>query len=292
MTDPHDARSDEPGSEPAARPAPAPDAGSSPTGGTAPAATGPVPGAAGASGPSAPARPIKKDSIWEVYYPRDVTSDRHAVPVASFPMIVYFWPTMLAFLVCGMLQAWTGAAPATLGWIATAALGLNLLVIVTDLDQKKFLIAVLLIVVVGLLAWITTLKEMTLVPSVRGFLGGLEVTYSTDAYLVVGAMLATFFLLGMITPRVDYWRLEPNEFVHYIQPWGRDQSIPRQGSTVTRETPDVLEYLLTFGGGSLVIRREGEVAARIEHVPFLGRRMIAIERMLGVTRVMQVRDEG
>jgi hypothetical protein len=42
---------------------------------------------------------------------------------------------------------------------------------------------------------------------------------------------------------------------------------------------------LTFGGGTLVIRREDQVVARIEHVPFLGRRMKAIERLLGVTRV-------
>ena len=82
--------------------------------------------------------------------------------------------------------------------------------------------------------------------------------------------------------------MEPNEFVHYVQPWGRDQSIPRQGSTVTREVPDVLELLLTFGGGTLVIRRDNQVVARIEHVPFLGRRMVAIERLLGVTRVRHV----
>ena len=70
-----------------------------------------------------------------------------------------------------------------------------------------------------------------------------------------------------------------------IQPWGRDQSIPRLGSTVTREVPDVLELILTFGGGTLAIKREGQVVARIEHVPFLGKRMKSIERLLGVTRV-------
>ena len=91
----------------------------------------------------------------------------------------------------------------------------------------------------------------------------------------------------MTTPRFNYWRLEPNEFVHYIQPWGRDQSIPRLGSTVSREVPDVLELILTFGGGTIVIKREGQVVARIEHVPFLGKRMKSIERLLGVTRVQQ-----
>lgn len=38
---------------------------------------------------------------------------------------------------------------------------------------------------------------------------------STDAYFV---MFSVLFLVGMIQPRFNYWRLEPNEFVHYIQP--------------------------------------------------------------------------
>ena len=50
----------------------------------------------------------------------------------------------------------------------------------------------------------------------------------------------------------------------------------------------MLELILTFGGGTLVIRREGQVVARIRHVPFLSRRMVAIERMLGITRVKDV----
>jgi ABC-type arginine transport system permease subunit len=70
-----------------------------------------------------------------------------------------------------------------------------------------------------------------------------------------------------------------------VQPFGRDLSIPRQGSTVSREVPDLLEFFLLFGGGSLVIKREGQVVARIDHIPFLGRRMVALEAMLGVTRV-------
>lgn len=67
--------------------------------------------------------------------------------------------------------------------------------------------------------------------------------------------MCIFFVLGMIQPRFNYWRLEPNEFVHYIQPWGRDQSVPRLGSTVTREVPHaiyrpvLLRYALARGLG-------------------------------------------
>ena len=203
-------------------------------------------------------------------------------------MIIYFWPAMLIFLICGILQSLGWASPETLGWWAVGMLSFNLMVIVTDLDQKKFLITILFLAILGLGAWITSLKDLTFVASATSWFTSLEVTFSTHAYYLLFFVLWFFFCVGMLTPRFDYWRLEPNEFVHYIQPWGRDQSIPRQGSTVTREVTDVLELILTFGGGTLVIRRDGEAVARIEHVPFLGRRMIAIERLLGVTRVKNV----
>ena len=114
---------------------------------------------------------------------------------------------------------------------------------------------------------------------------------STSAYLILAVILTIFFCWGMIRPMFDYWILEHNEFVHYIQPFGRDMSVPRSGSTVSKDIPDILEYILTLGGGSLVIKREGEVVATIPHIPFLGRRMKVIEKMLSEQRVTTYEHE-
>lgn len=227
-----------------------------------------------------------KESIWEVYYPFNSDGEKDAVPVASFPMIIYFWPTLVAFLVCGIMQSFgDGTQSVTLGWWATGILSFNLMVIVTDLDQKKFLIVMLMLLLGGLGLYVGRLKGWAVIGDIGSWIASLQVSYSTHAYLVIAFVTLFFFFIGMLQPRLNYWRLEPNEFVHYVQPWGRDQSIPRLGSTVTREVPDVLELMLTFGGGSLVVKRDNQVVARIEHVPFLGRRMKSIERLLGVTRV-------
>ena len=249
--------------------------------------TQPPPAAAAQTGDETSGE-LQKESIWEVYFPTKLNIDKRAIPVASFPMIIYFWPTIVAMLGCGICSRFGWVEANTLGWVATVLLSFNLMVIVTDLDQKKFIIVMLLVILVGMGLWVSNLKELGFVSGLLDWLQGLDVTYSTHTYFILFSVLWFFFALGMLHPRFNYWRLEPNEFVHYIQPWGRDQSVPRLGSTVTREVPDVLELLLTFGGGTLVIRREGQVVARIEHVPFLGRRMVAIERMLGVTRVRHV----
>lgn len=230
----------------------------------------------------------KKESAWEVFYPRDINADKSAVLVASFPMIIYFWPSLFVLLFCAVLQP-LGVSPQWLGWCATLSILFNLLVIVTDLNQKKFVIASLTTIVTSLLLYIAHQKEFGFVSSIGHWIAGFELTYSNDVYMVLCAFLWIFMGVGLAQPRLNYWRLEPNEFTHYVQPWGRDQSVPRLGSTVTREIPDVLEMLLTFGGGTLVIRREGQVVVRVDNVPFLGRRMIAIEKMLGVTRVRAVK---
>ena len=227
---------------------------------------------------------LERESIWDIYYPRNLDQDKQAVLVASFPMIIYFWPSMIVFLSCGFLSL-MGVSPNALGWAGSCALLFNLLVIVTDLNQKKFTIALLTLVVGGLLLYITSQKDVAFVGALGTWISSLTLTYSTHVYFLIGGFLFVFMGLGCLQPRMDYWRFEPNEFTHYLQPWGRDQSVPRQGSTVTREIPDVLELLLTFGGGTLLVRRENQIVARIEHVPFLGRRMKSIERMLGVTRV-------
>lgn len=232
----------------------------------------------------------QKESRWEVYWPKKQTSNRKAIYIASFPPIVYFWPGMLTFFVCGLLQASTGIDPGTLGWIAIGVFTLNILTIVQDFDQKKFLILILVVIVGGLGAWIINMKGIEFLKNWVHAIIGLAPAFSTSAYFILAAILFLLLIWGLIRPLFDYWRFEHNEFVHYIQPFGRDQSIPRMGSTVAKQVPDMLEFILTWGGGSLVITREGRTWATIPHIPFLGWRMRAIEKMLSETRVTSVEE--
>ena len=73
---------------------------------------------------------------------------------------------------------------------------------------------------------------------------------------------------------------------------GRDLSIARSDCSVYKEVPDIFEYLLFAGGGSLVIHRGGQVLATIPHVPFLSWRMPAIEHLLAETRVTIDRNDS
>jgi hypothetical protein len=173
----------------------------------------------------------------------------------------------------------------TLGWIAMLVFAFNVLVIVQDFDQKRFMIMVLLLVVFGLVAWLVRKYNLTILDTIVNWLIGLAPSFSTSAYFLFALILLGLFLWGITLPLFDYWKFEHNEFIHYIQPFGRDMSVPRTGSTVSKHIPDMLEFILTWGGGSLVIKREGQVWATIPHIPFLGLRMKALKKMLSETRV-------
>ena len=147
---------------------------------------------------------LQKMSIWEVYYPSKLDEDKEAIPVASFPMIIYFWPSLLAFLLCGILQSLGWASEGTLGWVATCSLAFNLLVIVTDLDQKKFMITILGVVVLGLGAWISNMKGLPVVGALYAWIGGLELHYSNDVLWVISGFLGLFLFVGLIQPRFNY----------------------------------------------------------------------------------------
>ncbi|MAG63559.1 hypothetical protein CMO84_08565, partial [Candidatus Woesearchaeota archaeon] len=67
---------------------------------SAPATEDPLPG------PEAPQKkptPRPTDSAWDVYWPKGDDPRANSVRLASFPLILYFWPTLLTFMGCAGL---------------------------------------------------------------------------------------------------------------------------------------------------------------------------------------------
>jgi hypothetical protein len=228
----------------------------------------------------------KSASAWEVYLPKKGPRLHGTVYVASFPPILYFWPTMVMCILAAISQGASGSESVVAGWFFVGMLTLNFVVLAHDFDQKQFVILILVLVVLGLLAWIVNLYGFTFLKNALHWIFGFKPVLSTDVYLLVGGVLIVMCALGLLSPRFNYWKLEQNEFIHYLQPVGRDRSIARAQCSVYKEIPDIFEYLLFFGGGSLVIRRNDQVVATIPHIPLLGLRMPAIEHLLGETRVV------
>ena len=245
-----------------------------------------------AASPHPPPPPAQKAprparaSVWDIYYPRKYADHNEPIYVAGFPEIILLWPTMAVMLLCAFLQGVVNVSPSFLGWAAVAVLFFNLLVFVQEFDQKRFLIVVLALISFFLLVWIVNLYGFSFIKDLARWILGFSPQFSTDAYLMLGLALLVLLCWGLIVPLFDYWKLEQNEFVHFTQPIGKDLSIARAGCSVAKEIPDVIECVLTGGGGDLTFRRDNQTLATVRNVPFLGRRMDAIDHMLSETRVI------
>lgn len=227
----------------------------------------------------------RKPTIWEIYYPYKIDAHRDVIHLSSFPEIVLLWPTMVGCFLCALLQSTGLIAEVSAGWLFLVILGLNLLVLVQDFDQKQFTIFLLAVLACLLGIWIINLYGFAFLKRFAEWFLSFEPKLSTHAYMLTGVMLLAFFIWGCIVPLFSYWKIEQNEFVHFTRPIGRDMSIARFGCTVFKEIPDIFQCVLTGGGGNLIIKRNDQVVATISNVPFLGLRMAAIEDMLSETRV-------
>lgn len=225
--------------------------------------------------------------VFEVFYPINLDKARDRVYVASFPKIIYMWPTIICLLVCSIVQMTMEAdISPTLGWIFICLFSFNWLVIAQDFPRLKFVILILVVALILMLFWLINLKDVTILDAVQDFLKSLEPGLTTHTYLILFVILLALFLWGLTSPLVDHWRFENNEFIHFVRPFGRDQSFPRLGHSVVMEITDVFEFILC-GSASIVIKKDNEVVARIENVPFALRKMKVIDKIIGELKVTQ-----
>ena len=108
---------------------------------------------------------------------------------------------------------------------------------------------------------------------------------ASGAFLVLYALLRAFY--------DGRWQVTPNEFQRKVT-LRRHESHARGAKTVQAEFPDLLEWLLGFGAGTLTVRdpRNRRVIERVPHVFFLTSKVRRIERLLELREVLHAEDDG
>ena len=191
------------------------------------------------------------------------------VVVYSYPPIIYFWPVVFSGLVLSGLHL-VAPAPFAYGiawWISLAipilAMGIN----ISGDDAVKVggisLAATFLVWILWLyglpLGWIGTLLANTC----PVFNPGIALWTSTFGGLIL--------LLSYVVTRLEsHWVINPNTFQHTR--WLRTvRIIKHEDGRMYVEYPDLLEWLLLFGGGDLVIKSNDGVTEldRIRNVPWV-----------------------
>ena len=216
------------------------------------------------------------------------------VSLWSFPKAVFAWPLLLSGLIVLMADA-SGTGGPWAGWLQLLCAWLVLFALALDADVAGCTVLVLLAAIgVFFDLWLRLATGVDAFSYLRNALADLVPGASTEAAVL--SLVAGGFLMAYAVLRTAYdgrWQVTPNEFQRKVL-FRRHESHARGAKTVQAEFPDLLEWLLGFGAGTLTVRdsRTRRIQERVPHVFFLSSKVKRIERLLELREVMHADDEG
>ena len=216
------------------------------------------------------------------------------VDLWSFPKAVFAWPlafsggAVLAADALSLDGAWGG-------WLQLACALLVLFALALDADAAGSAVLALLAALACFFAlWLELALSISIFGPAWQALKGL-VTEDSPTVAVLSLGAGAFLVLYALL-RAFYdgrWQVTPNEFQRKVT-LRRHESHARGAKTVQAEFPDLLEWLLGFGAGTLTVRdpRNRRVIERVPHVFFLTSKVRRIERLLELREVLHAEDDG
>ena len=174
-----------------------------------------------------------------------------------------------------------------LGWIYLIALFLVLLTVSVDVERNYTVFWVVALIAIWLALWLLHEKDIPVFAHVYRFFADMNVSYDRAMGLALSIFLAFPYLVMLVWAQLNSkWRITYNEFEHYS--WGRaDDSLARGAKRVRTTYPDLLEFLMGLGAGTLIVysatgRSE---LKRIHNIPLLVLKRKRIDEILEKTMV-------
>lgn len=192
------------------------------------------------------------------------------VVIRSWPKIVMMIPTMIIALICGIVMAMKGVPDPKAGFslvhhgfclLFLFVLLVNLVLLLYDLSLRGFVIVVLLIVVIGMILYLTELKGY----NVKDWLGkvlSLQVYANAAFYFLFAFVLLVNMVIAWIITRFHYWVVEHNEIIMHNGFMHEQERHPTSTARFRLQINDVVEYAL-FGAGTLVFTFADDKSERI-----------------------------
>lgn len=221
------------------------------------------------------------------------TGKEPRVSLWSFPKAVFAWPLAASGIIVIVAEAISLGGPWG-GWLQLACALLVLFALALDADAVGCAVLLLLAGLFGFFAlWLRLASDLDLFHLIWTALKNLIPGASTEvAYLSVsaGGFLVLYAILRTVYD--GRWQVTPNEFQRKVT-LRRHESHARGAKTVQAEFPDLLEWLLGFGAGTLTVRdpRTRRIIDRVPHVFFLTSKIDRIERLLELREVVHADGE-
>lgn len=197
--------------------------------------------------------------------------------------VIYFYPTCLAAVVCGIIVSATGATsdnPGVTGIAFSLIFIFNLTIVAFDYTRLASIVIILMAVILILLS--------VMYPEFADVFHGLvtQPMFMNQTFYWVWAIGIAVVLVGiLIKTRFDYWEIKNNELVHHHGLLGDTERWPAPNMRVTKEIKDVMEYLLCRSGRLVLIPARENRAIVLDNVPGINGVEDRMQRLLSTLRV-------
>lgn len=216
-------------------------------------------------------------------------SDPNRVTIWQFPKAIFTWPLCVLSLLCLILYN-LGVNPEWLAWGQFVMLVGIILALGLDVDIHMLAIFGLLLLI-GLFCglWMTYAFGVPVFQNIYTLFRDLDLQFNEQTavlWFILGTILLAYSL-----GRVLYdgrWSMTANELQHQVL-FRRRRAFARGAKTVEAEYPDLIEWLLGFGCGTLIIldSRSRQVINRIPNVLALSSKVDKMDRLLELREVVE-----
>lgn len=216
------------------------------------------------------------------------------VLLVPYPKFVFFYPTAIAALVCGLVLYFTGfrevvaktdTVPVVMTAIFLGVITINLVVVVFDFPRSSSLTLFFVVSTFALLVWLLLIFKPGILPVLESTLLAIRPVANSTFFFCFFIIQAVFYVAVLISTRFDYWELSANELIHHHGMWSNMKRYPAPNLRVDKEVNDLFEYLL-LGAGRLVLHPAGEERAIVlDNVLFVDSKEQQLSKLLGAITV-------
>ncbi len=204
-----------------------------------------------------PAAPEPQPAATKASEPVAKSNRAEPLVIRSWPKIVLMWPTLVLSLICGITMSFLGMPEAgaefggrhIIGLIFLVVLGINLTMILYDLNLRGFVIVALLLVT--LVLGLFLLDQVFNVWESLGTALSIKVAANAAFYFFLALILAFNLAIAWVITRFNYWRVEHNEIIIHRGFMHEQERHPTAQARFKLVIEDIVEYGL-LGCGKLV----------------------------------------
>lgn len=185
----------------------------------------------------------------------------------AFPDFVATWPLIAVGLILCFLH-WLAPANVTERVMGTTWLGFlifTLLALGLDFDVRRgFILFFIGAIIVLILALVGQMKQIPIFSSILKFLKLHSFGMDLDAML--GVNIALLFAWSVVVGFCwlnHRWVVSQGRMERRVFGYKAEEQVITPPYAITYKIPDLMDSLLTFGGGFLVIRKDGKTKRRI-----------------------------